>query len=316
MSPLPQTYLKRTRIQTALRGSLESRGYIEVTTSVLGRAPASDPEIEPMVSTFVPSMEKGPGRTDLFLHTSPEFEMKRLLCRGATAIYQICPCFRQGEVSPLHAPEFTMAEYYRAGFTWTDLMDELEEIIKELSREQFTVPLFGEDGGEAFPITRVSVSDAMKSAGIDMSQWENLSELDWRDSFQAAWVQNLDPWLSERGLLFLTHFPARLAILSELSDKDPRVAQRFELVYKGIELANGCTELTDYSAHLERSRQDDEIRKQTGRAPFPLPEAFMSDLEEHGLPQCAGVAVGVERLAMVLMGAKNINDVRAFPFAE
>ena len=160
------------------------------------------------------------------------------------------------------------------------------------------------------------MAEAFRRAGVDLFSWSGLSERDYRERFDRAWVERLEPWLQKQAVLFLTDFPRPYALLGRLRDDDPEVALRFELVMAGIEIANGCAELTDPAEHRRRFAADREIRAQFGRPALPAPEAFLADLETLGLPPCAGVALGVDRLAMVAAGAKRLAQVQAFPFGK
>jgi lysyl-tRNA synthetase class 2 len=336
-------FILHMKLQSRLRASLEKRGYQEVVTPALQTAPGPDPEIAPVIAAYMPLMEPEPAARDMFLHTSPEFAMKRLLCRGLGAIYQIGPVFRQGESGPRHSPEFTMAEWYRAGWTYLELMQEVEAVVVDAVGESVTV------GGARVnitpPIPRISVAAAMKLSGIDAGAWIGLGVAEWQGRFHEAFVARLEPWLKRQGAVFLVDFPAPLALLSRLQDNpdspdNPDIqdnlnpggagaltrafrafathatAQRFELVIGGIEIANGCTELTDPAEHRRRFAADQELRRLRGKKIFPLPEAFLRDLETLGLPPCAGVALGVDRLAMIAAGVERIEQVQAFPFAK
>jgi lysyl-tRNA synthetase class 2 len=302
------------KIQSRLRASLEKRGYEEAVTPILQTAPGSDPEIEPMAVHYTPVMEPDPPARNLLLHTSPEFAMKRLLCRGEKAVYQVCQVFRQGESGPLHSPEFTMAEWYRAGITYLELMEEVEQVVAETIGPRARVRAREMDISPPFP--RVTVSHAFHEAGVDMEAWESLADTEWRERYYAAYVERVEPWLEKKGPVFLIDYPARVAILSRLKPENPELAERFELIVAGVEIANGCTELTDPEEHERRLALDREVRRARGGPDLPAPRAFLADLKKSGLPPCAGVALGVDRLAMIATGAERIDQVQAFPFAE
>jgi lysyl-tRNA synthetase class 2 len=307
-------FLARMKLQARLRRALENRGYQEVTTFALQPDSGGDPQIEPFAADYLPGMEPEPPARRFFLHTSPEFAMKRLLCRGLGAIYQICPAFRQGEHGAIHSPEFTMAEWYRAGFAYEELMAETEAVVAEAIEDPLRDP--GPKLSLPRPWPRISVAEAFSRAGVDSASWQGLSEREYRLAFDRAWVERLEPWLKDQAAAFLTDFPRPYALLSRLRDDGPEVAERFELVMAGIEIANGCAELTDPAEHRRRFAADREIRAQFGRPALPAPEAFLADLETLGLPPCAGVALGVDRLAMVAAGARRLAEVQAFPFGK
>ena len=207
-----------------------------------------------------------------------------------------------------------MAEWYRTGWTYLELMQELESIVKEVIGDKVRVA--GKDLAMTPPFSRITVAEAMARAGADLSDWENLSPKEWQERFHRAFTEKLEPWLADQGALFLTDFPARAALLARTRPDDPGLAERFELIIAGFEIANGCTELIDPQEHRRRMQRDREIRRQNNKTDRQLPPAFIADLESPGLPECAGVALGVERLAMIATGASRIEEVQAFPFAE
>lgn len=314
MIPEPRHFRVRMKIQSRLRDALEKRGYLEVATNVLQPAPAADPEIESMETRYSPLMETRPPAADLFLHTSPEFAMKRLMCRGERAVYQICPVFRQGEKGPLHSPEFTMAEWYRQGFSADDLAAELEQTVAEVLQGRAVIR--EKEIEVSPPFKRVPIKEALKKAGARPEEWDGLMLHEWREKFHRACVDFLDPWLEKQGAVFLTRFPAQVAQLARTRKDDPDLSSRFELYLGGIELANGCEEITDPAQHRLRFEQDRDIRKARGQKLRPLPDHFLQDLERLGMPECAGAAMGVERLAMLAVGAERIEEVMALPFAQ
>jgi len=308
----PGLFRARMRLVTCLRASLQRRGYQEVITGCLQESAGPDPEIEPFSVPYRPRMEPEPGARTLFLHPSPEFAMKRLLCRGLPAIYQLGPAFRQGELGPGHAPEFLMAEWYRAGWNYRDLMAEVEAVVTE------TV------GGEVYvngrklrlepPFPRLSVSEALAAAGVKQSELQGADERERRERFYHVFVDRLEPWLARQGALFLADFPPELALLARLGPGG--LAERFELIVAGVELANGATELYAAADYRRRFERDRAIRAASGKPDLPLPAAFLRDLDEFGLPDCAGVAVGVDRLAQLAAGAARLEEVQAFPFSR
>lgn len=299
------------RLQARLRDGLIRRGYLEVMTACLQESAGTDAEIEPFAVPYRPLMEATPPARDLHLHTSPEFAMKRLLCRGAGPIFQISPVFRQGELGPLHTPEFCMAEWYRPGWSFRELITEVEEIVAETVEGKVMVK--GHEIKLSPPFPGFSLDEAFAAAGVDTGELSGGDERESREKFYRAYVDRLEPWLEAQGAVFLTDFPPALAMLARLAP-DGRSADRFELLIAGVELANGATELTDPAEHRRRFATDRAARVALGKPVMPLPEAFLQDLAELGLPPCAGVALGVDRLAMLAVGADRIDQVQAFPF--
>ncbi len=316
MSPIPP-YRARMEIQAGLRAALQSRGYREVVTPILHHQAGTDPEIEPMAVPYLPRMDRATAPDLLYAHTSPEFAMKRLLMREPGPVYQICQVMRQGELGAMHSPEFTMAEWYRPGIGCLELMDEVEKIVRGLLPERGP-------GGEVFdharaPFLRISFRDAATAAGAEPPPDSGRAErLEW---FYRVCVDRLDPWLSERGAVFIHDFPAEAAVLAKLKDDDPTVAERFELFIDGIEVANGAAELADPAEHRRRFELDRALREARGAARPPPPECFLADLEKFGLPPCAGVALGVERLAAAAYRRAfgedpGVGAFMAFPFCS
>ncbi len=314
VNPEISLFVKRMELQSRLRLALEKKGYGEVTTSTLMPSPGADTDIEVFKSFYRPMMERSVPPKDVFLHSSPEFAMKRLLCRGMRDIYQICQTFRQGELGPLHSPEFTMAEWYRTGYGWTELMAEVEEVVMEaLEGRAF---LNGQRLELITPFPRVSFFDLASELGLKADEWEGLSDLEYRQTFQRAVVDYIDPAMASYPAAFLTSFPARSALLAKVSRGPRPAAERFELYMGGIEIANGCSELTDPAEHRRRIEADLELRRTLEREVPPPPLEFLRDLTELGLPECAGVAVGLDRLAMLHAGAACVREVQALPFLE
>ncbi len=307
-----EKYILRMELQSSLHRILQKKSYQPVSTSCMGPEVGPDPQIEPFCLNYEPYMDKHVGKTAMYLHTSPEFAMKRLLCRGMKNIYQIGPVFRQGEMGKLHTPEFTMAEWYRNGFDWTSLMDEVEEIISELLPE--TLSFQGRTINMRSPFPRVSVLQAMEEAGVNTKEWEKLQPPDYAEAFYQAYVEKLEQWLEKKDAIFLVDFPAPLALLAKLREDGPGLAERFELIIAGVEVANGCTELTDHREHRERFEADNAIREKLGKTVLPFPQKLYDDIKNFGMPSCAGVALGVDRLAMIATDADNIEQVQALPF--
>lgn len=300
---------ERARILAGIRAFFASRGVWEVETPALSAAGTTDPHIDSFACRYF-----GPGAPrglPLFLHTSPEFPMKRLLAAGSGPIYQIARVFRQGEAGRLHNPEFTLLEWYRPGFTLEALMDEVERLVRELLgraaarrvsyREAFE-SVFGLDPHRA---TAETLAACAKNAGLgpveglDRDGWLNL-----------LFSERVEPTL--KGLTFVYHYPASQAALARLLPGDPPLAERFELYVDGRELANGFRELTDAAEQRARFAAERERRQAAGLEDVPADERLLAAME-HGLPDCSGVALGVDRLVMAALGCDAIDQVVAFP---
>jgi len=267
----------RAQALEAIRGFFAARDVVEVQTPVLAPATVTDPDVE---SIAVP----GYG----FLQTSPEYQMKRLLSAGAPSIYQLGPVFRHEERGRLHNPEFTMLEWYRLGFDDQQLMQEVAELV---------ALVLGPDAVQT--VTYQQLVGDMSGRG-DVQR----SELDLR--FAEA-CEKLQP-----GRFFVVDYPADQAALARLRPDNPSVAARFELVIDGIEIANGYWELLDPTEHERRFAADRARRKALGRTDVEPDQPFLTALRR-GLPNCAGVALGVDRLLMLAQNADRLDEVLQRP---
>ena len=286
---------------------------MEVETPMLSAATITDPHLESFSTRYT-----GPGHaegTTLYLHTSPEFPMKRLLASGSGPIYQLCKVFREGEAGRRHNPEFTLLEWYRPGFDHYALMDEVAALA---------APLLGLENR---PVEKLSYRDAfLLHADIDPLT-ASVDEL--RDCASALGITGFDgesdrdvwldlilthtvePKLGREGLCFIYDYPASQAALARLNPNNLQVAERFELYYRGVELANGFHELADAVEQRKRFVAELETRRAQGLKPVPVDERLLAALEE-GFPPCAGVALGVDRLVMLALGADSLAEVIAF----
>ena len=239
--------------------------------------------------------------------------MKRLLAEGSGPIFQLGPSFRAGEISPLHNPEFMMLEWYRPGYTMEQLMDEVEALVSNFvdlpSIERITV-------AEAFEVVGVAdlystTIEQLQSAALAMAlpSAEEM-DLDWDGWVDYLMVLAIIPRFSHAAIFF-THYPASQAALARISPDNPKVAERFELILNGMEIANGFCELTDGAEQRNRFQQELSERSAAGLEAVPMDEKFLQALD-HGLPDCSGVALGVERLMMLSMGKEQISEVMPF----
>ena len=286
----------RARMVDAIRRFFRERDFLEVETPLRIPAPAPESHID-----AVPS-------GGWFLHTSPELCMKRLLAAGYPRIFQICRCFRLGERGDRHLPEFTILEWYRAGTDYRTLMADCEALLAGIARDlDFKGPL-GWKGGAvdlAPPWERITVREAFgryATLGAD----EALRQ----DRFDEILSAEVEPNLGLTHPVFLCDYPAELAALARLKPGEPDVAERFELYLAGIELANAFSELTDAGEQRRRFVSVSRDRLRQGSPPSPMPERFLDALPQ--MPPSAGIALGVDRLAMLLAGASRIDDVVAF----
>jgi lysyl-tRNA synthetase class 2 len=306
----PEALRARSQLLAAIRAFFTDRDVLEVDTPALSRAANPDPHLE---SLCVSDPGLGGPR---YLQTSPEFPMKRLLAAGSGPIYQICKVFRAGEAGERHNPEFTMLEWYRPGVGADALMAEVEELLQAVLQPFRSVPAARRLSYRAAFETTLEIDpleagvDELRARALDLGLAEGLE------------MEELDDWLDlllslhvTRALgdapVFIHDYPASQAALARLGDRDPRVAQRFELFWGDLELANGFDELTDPLEQRVRFERDNARRRVRGMPELPLDEALLAALEA-GMPDCAGVALGVDRLLMVALEAESIDQVLAF----
>jgi len=294
------------------RGYFSVHDVLAVDTPALSPSAGTDPNIE---SLRVESHEG----SRYFLHTSPEFCMKRLLAAGYPDVYSICRVFRDGEAGKGHAPEFTMIEWYRRNFDLDAIIaDAIAFIACVLDAPALSKTVECLDYRDAFlryadiDIFAAS-SDALANrlnAGSDLRKTLGEQRSDWLDLLLATWIA---PKFNRDTLTVLRHYPADQAALARLCPLDDRVADRFEIFAGAIELANGFVELTDAAEQRRRFEADVARRRDSGKPVHPVDERFLSALDS-GLPACAGVAIGFERLQMIHDRTEDIRDVMTFGF--
>jgi lysyl-tRNA synthetase class 2 len=306
---------QRAQLLARTRRFFADRKVLEVDTPTVVNAPVTDVHIH---SARVDLTDGGPGAQPYFLHTSPEYAMKRLLAAGSGDIYQICHVVRGFERGRLHNSEFTLLEWYRLGFSLDQLMTEVDALVRELVgtrashwtserlsyREAFLREL------QIDPFT-ARVAELAAAAG--KSGFRAPAATDSRDELLEFLMGTLvGPRLGRERLTFVRGYPATQAALARLDSVDPRAALRFELYCQGIELANGFHELANASEQRSRFESDIAERRRLGLPTYEPDERLLSALES-GMPDCAGVAVGFDRVAMLATGADTIDEVLAFP---
>ncbi len=281
---------QRAKLIQAIRSFFVLHGYLEVDTPV--RLPCLLPEanIEPETSG------------EWYLQTSPEICMKRLLAAEIPKIFQICKCFRRHERGNRHLPELTMLEWYRLDSDYHDLMAECEKLFLFLANKTDMAPA---NCNLDSPWQRITMA-----AAFDLYAEISLSEALDGDLFDEILVRDIEPNLGQKRPTFLYNYPAELASLSRLNSADPAVAERFELYINGLELANGFSELTDPLEQRTRFEKELRLALSLGRATQTMPENFLRDLGR--INQAAGIALGIDRLAMIFFRAKRIDEVVAF----
>jgi lysyl-tRNA synthetase class 2 len=301
-----------------LRAFFFARGVLEVETPQLSVAATPDPNLASLSCRYT-----GPGHAGgqtRYLHTSPEFPMKRLLAAGSDSIYQVCKVFRDGESGRLHNPEFTMLEWYRTGLDERRLMDEVEELVclllaghvaieasERLSYREAFERYAGLDPHRATAAEFAQVARARGVHAPDGFADQRNASL-WRDLLLTHLVE---PQLGQHRPVFVYDYPAAQAALARVRAGDPPLASRFELFIRGMEIANGFHELTDGVEQRARFGRQQHARLATGQPAVPLDEHFLAALAA-GLPDCAGVALGFDRLVMLAAGKNRIDEVLAF----
>jgi len=287
---------QRARIVQEIRLFFVDQGFLEVETPHRIPAPAPESHID-----AVPS-------GNWFLHPSPEICMKRLLAAGYAKIFQMSRCWREGERGRQHVPEFTLLEWYRTGDDYRTLMEDCEMLISSLAStpgQEQRLLFRSQEIDLSPPWERISVRNAFRA----YSEVTPEVALD-RGLFDEIMVQTIEPQLGMKKPSFLCDYPAERGALARLSRDDPTVAERFELYIGGLELANGFSELVDPEEQQRRFLLEQETRRSLGKPVYPMPETFLDELEE--MPPSAGIALGVDRLVMVLLDAPTIDDVIAF----
>jgi len=296
-----------------IRAFFAARNVMEVETPVLSSAATSELHL----SSWQASTVTQPG-SHYSLNTSPELAMKRLLAAGSGDIYQICKVFRADEQGRRHNPEFTLLEWYRLEFDLTSMMQEVELLLSALLGVQFKASAQMLTYQQAFvdvlgcdPLNTTSAQ--LRSVYRQHSTASIEAELDQQEWLDLIMSELIEPRLPQDRLVFVTHYPAAQASLAQLDDSDPRVAKRFEVFFNGMELANGFEELTDYAEQHARMQQENLLRVQKGLPQVKLDHHFLSALQA-GLPACSGVALGLDRVLMLIADKQDIDAVLAFGF--
>lgn len=314
-----QRLRQRGKLLAAVRAFFSAEGVLEVETPRRVRLPGMEPYLAPL------------GSGDHYLITSPEFHLKRLVAGGLERIYSLGPCWRGEEQGDQHLTEFTMLEWYEAHQPLTGLMDQCERLVRSCCTSLNEGSKFQYQGREvdlAGPVARMTVAEVcLDIAGVDLlgvTSGDVLAdrlraaglefpadEVSFEQLFNRLWVERVDPELAQYGALFVTDFPAPLAALSRINEANPAVCDRFELYLCGVELANAFGELTDPAEQRQRFDAEQEQRRELRFDVLGVDEKFLSALSE-GLPPTSGIALGIDRLLMVLVNEPNIGNVVSF----
>lgn len=305
----------RARTLRQIRAFFDERGVLEVDTPLLGSATVTDVHISSFETRYR-SLAR-PNARRVFLQTSPEYAMKRLLSAGYGPIYQVCKAFRDGEEGDLHNPEFTLLEWYHPGYDHHAMMDEVEDLIARVLGLGSSIRLSYRDAFRrwaGFDFVHCSLEDLRSRASAFGLETATAAGADRDTCLDVLLTRAVQPRMGELPV-FIYDFPPTQASLARIRPGDPPVGERFELFVNGIELANGYHELTDAKEQRQRLRWDLARRRQAGLPAVPLDRRFLRALQ-CGLPASAGVALGIDRLLMVAAGVNAIEDVMAFPIAR
>jgi lysyl-tRNA synthetase class 2 len=311
-----QNSKKRAIILQQIRQFFAERNVIEVETPALSQGTVTDVYLDAFVCKYnFLANSSAQQSTNLYLQTSPEFHMKRLLAAGYGCIYSLAKAFRHEEIGHHHNPEFTLLEWYRIGFNQFDLMNEVSKLLKTILG--CNEPLFISYQESFIANTGIDPLTATFTDLVAVLIQHNKSA-DWllkqndKDALlQFIFTEIIESTIGINEPCFVYNFPVAQASLAKISPQDARVAERFECYYRGIELVNGFNELTDANEQQKRFQQDNAKRVAHGLPARAIDESFIAALN-HGLPQCSGVALGVDRLVMLALRCQHINETLTF----
>ncbi len=302
--------LKRAKIIKEIRRFFSDRGVLEVETPVLSEFSVTDVHLSTFSTQFL-SPFANEAKT-LYLMTSPEYHMKRLLAAGSGAIYQLCKVFRNEEAGKRHNPEFTMLEWYRPYFDMYRLINEVDDLLQQIldcePAESFSYQFVFQTyvGLDPLSASKAQLVEKARKHGLQCDDDENRDTL-----LQFLFSEVVEAKIGQERPTAVYHFPSTQAALAQVSSEDHRVAERFEFYYKGLELANGFHELDDAKEQIRRFNADNVEREKAGLPPQALDVRFLAALEA-GMPNCSGVALGVDRLIMLALNASHISEVISF----
>ncbi|MFH1284292.1 MAG: EF-P lysine aminoacylase EpmA [Candidatus Peregrinibacteria bacterium] len=319
---------KRSVLTQKTRDFFTTSGFLEVETPIMTPIPGMEPHLTPFETTLSTPQNS---RHKLYLNTSPELQMKKLLGAGFGNIFQITKVFRNGEIGGnLHNPEFTMIEWYREKADYKDIMTDCENLVQHLA-ESPSATYQNQKIGLEKPWERISVRELfLKFCDIDLLKNKTFEKLksaaeekgystsgcdDWDDVFFKIFLNEIEPHLGTPKPVFVYDYPATQAALAKKKKDEPFFAERFELYIGGIEIANAFSELTDSGEQKSRLEKEQNLRKKLGKTVFDIDGEFLASLESISNP-CAGIALGLDRLFMILLNLDNIEDVLLFPLKK
>ncbi len=315
----------RNKVLKSIRAWFDARGFLEVETPILQVCPVMDTHIHGFKTEILkPDLTH---ERDMYLHTSPEFAMKKLMVAGLPKIFQLCHVFRNGEGSRLHSPEFTMLEWYRAPGGYRDIMEDCQGLLRAVAKD-VGIKVYKFRGKEANPFLNwniISVLEAFEQyskirledylddiAGFSRAiagQGIRVAEGDrWDDLFFRVMAEKIEPYLGVGAPTILYDYPVSMASLARRKPEDPRFAERFEMYVCGVELCNAFGELIDPVEQRKRFHEEIDLKEKLYGYRYPFDEDFLKALE-HGLPESGGNALGVDRLVMLATNADDIDQV-------
>lgn len=321
---------QRGRILAAVRGFFAARDYAEVDTPALQASPGLEPHLRAFATLW--HNPERPGAVRRYLHTSPEFAMKKLLVAGLPRIWQLAHVFRDGERGPAHHPEFSMLEWYHAGISWRELAEECRALVAHCQEAAGAADLAwrGRRADARQPWHSLSVAEAfekfcniniLETAPDPLSPRLDLLAAaaaplglaphpgdDWEALYFRLFLERIEPHLGIGAPTILYDYPLSMAALARQNPDDPRTAERFEVYAAGLELANAFGELTDAAEQRRRFAADQKRKQALYGETYPIDEDFLAALA-HGLPEAAGIALGFDRLVMLATGAADIEEV-------
>jgi len=326
----PELLRRRGALLRWIRLFFHEQGFLEVETPILARHAGMEPQLDPFVSSFRLTASS-PGQP-VYLLTSPEYAMKRLLVDGFDRLFQLSKVFRNGELGPMHTPEFTMLEWYRTSSSYLEIQADVEQLILFLAHKLGLGPSLSWQGGTIDlnpPWPRLTVRDAfLNLAHVDLAKATGADTLreagqargliiprdaDWEECFFRILLELIEPTLGQDKPVFLTDYPVAFAALAKVRQEAFPVAERFELYIRGIEVGNAYSELTDPKVQAARFRKEAHERRVQGLMALEPDPTYLETLE-CGLPPTGGIAIGVDRLCMLLLDQPCIQQVMAFPF--
>ena len=305
-----QNLLARAKIIADIRQFFTERGLLEVETPVLSEFGVTDLHLSTFSTEFIAPFDEL--SKTLWLSTSPEYHMKRLLAAGSGPIFQIGKVFRNEEAGNRHNPEFTMLEWYRPHFDMYRLMNEVDDLLQQIldckPAETLSYQFVFQEyvGLDPLSATRQELVEAARKHNFMADEDEDRDTL-----LQFLFSEVVEPKIGQEAPVAVYHFPSSQAALAQLSPEDRRVAERFEFYYKGLELANGFHELTDAREQQHRFEQDNRLREKAGLPQREIDHRLLAALQA-GIPNTSGVALGVDRLIMIALGAESIKEVISF----